>query len=257
MPRKPTFEEKNFEVQETALDKLIEAAGPSEENPEVYNALRPKHIFDGGAVSKSDLKWSEYILSQLDESEKFKGSPKVNGLRRMVLKNIGPVLSEALEVHQTPSKENKGSCVVKFAVTVLEEDRAVQYVGLADAFEGNTEPFLHNFTTCFAETRARGRAYKHALAINCHSAEELNGTADPFDSTKISDSQLAAIDNICKKNDINAGKFFSKHAKEFKYQKVRDVLKADASTLIERLHDYTNVDAPPDLIGYVASWNSK
>src|SRR5688500_6009345 len=56
--------------------------------------------------------WSDYVLSQLTDNEKDNGSPRVDGLRRIATKLLGPFSSHT-EVVQAPGLDGRATVMVR------------------------------------------------------------------------------------------------------------------------------------------------
>jgi hypothetical protein len=207
-----------------------------------------------------DHEWTDYILDQMQSDEIFDGKPKVNGLRRMILKELGPITFNDLQVLETPSEGNGYLVVCKYTVDIKFGAGDVRrFVGLADASQYNISPDFVKFTTATAETRAKGRAYRDALALSCVAAEEMNDKAAvqiDFNTDRISEQQLDGIDVMCKKLDINAARFIKENQSVFGYDRILNIKKDTAIQLLSKLTDYQrNVNTISDsLRGYKSGW---
>ena len=68
----------------------------------------------------TDVEWTDYALSFLDDSEKAEGNPTVNGLRRITELLVGEIVSSTTEVLQVPHIENQGNTTVKVSLDILD-----------------------------------------------------------------------------------------------------------------------------------------
>src|SRR4051794_38377276 len=108
---------KNVIVQENNADV---AASVNFGNVEDIQPLEEELItHDGIAINKNiqteDLKippriyevgWNDYVMGEFQENEVEDGRPKVNGLRRLTRKLIGPILRGEANTKQFPMPEN-------------------------------------------------------------------------------------------------------------------------------------------------------
>lgn len=142
--------------------------------------------------SRTDVNWSDFIMSQFDKSEIFKSGsqqyPKNHGLRRLAQKYVGEIVESGCHCVSAPKVlENNGidfACfvyTVKFQKPELDHRGNPQYVVYSDAADvyyagrdsNNSDPAYAKFPTALAVTRAASRCLRFALGLNVCSAEEL------------------------------------------------------------------------------------
>jgi hypothetical protein len=201
--------------------------------------------------------WTDQVLAQLADKEKYDGNPKVAGLKRLVGKLLGPIIEMDTEFIEVAIGTNGYRCSAKHVIVVRYPNGELRrFAGSADSSPRNTDQGFENFPVAMAETRAKGRAYINALGIQCNASEEMAKNPAIIESLvqdRMTDAQLQAIDIICKKTDINAGKFIK--SKYPRLQKMSDLTKPEATALIKALNAMQNeATIDPDLSGYKNSW---
>lgn len=171
----------------------------------------------------SDPEWTDYVLAELVDNEKIKDKtsnkeyPTTDGLRRLVEKFVGVIISSDTNVNQvpTPDNERRATVVVKIGIMHHGLDIHMSFSGAADVYSSNSaSPFsFHPVAT--AETKSEGRAYKRALKIKVstyeemamgQSTDELSGEPQDELCTNpqyIKIDQVNFIDTICSRLDIN------------------------------------------------------
>lgn len=225
-------------------------------------------------VTIKDPGWTEFVLSLMTEKEKYDGNPKVAGLRRMVETLIGPIINMGTdfteqEIKRIYSKQGGSECTEIFYNTIAkhvfqvklpdEKCTIVSFCGSADSSIRNTEANFSRFGTAIAETRAKGRAYINALGLQCVSSEELNDNpADKLDilKEKIKDTQISAIDVMCKRCNVNVKKFFGDCLSRYGASRVTALTDDDAKDIIKTLNSFQKDTSlvPSNLNGYSATW---
>lgn len=188
-----------------ASENPLDNATPVEEGSTTTTATEQK-----AKVNRNQLGWTKFILSDLDTSELMKGRPTANGLRRMLEKHVGPIISTNVQVVQTPTPENERRASVVYTMTYfdgeLNHERTIS--DAADCYYGNSsEPYVRH-TVATATSMAEGRCLRKALRLNIVTAEETLETdqneidlAESLQPAK--DSQKIAIENMCVKLGIN------------------------------------------------------
>ena len=152
----------------------------------------------------------EYILDQLADHELVQGSPTVDGLRRVTEKCYGEILESHSEVIESPSRQNL-RCTLKHNLVIRKysTDNLVRIAGCIDVAQDSLPyPFnMHMVAT--ADTRAEGKALRRALKIKVITSEEMQSKPDDgvMDEGKVNDQQILAINQMCKRLDINVTKF--------------------------------------------------
>lgn len=162
--------------------------------------------------------WTDYVLSHLkDGKELIEGKPTQSGLFRIlpiVLPNEW-VKESCSRVVQCPEPSNNNRAVVEHTM-VLSNGRV--YSDVADCYAGNTpEPYCRH-PTATASTLAMGRCLRKALFLRqgINTAEEVANpdrvqyetaiALDNSQSTKIDDSQVNVVFNVCKRMGVDPQK---------------------------------------------------
>jgi hypothetical protein len=159
----------------------------------------------------TDINWSEFVLEQFADSEKFKGNPKVDGLRRVTELLVGEIIESSSNVIQTAELSNDNRVTVEHSICIKCDDGTIKrFTDAADVYPGNCDAFYSIYPTALACTRAEGRALRKALRLRGVAAEEIS--EDPPEITmnkeiKIKDFQINAIDIACKRCDIDVNAF--------------------------------------------------
>ncbi len=216
----------------------------------------------------SDPEWTEFVLSRLTDDEKWKGNPTVAGLRRVAAELLGDIIENSAEAVQLPTLTNGMWSTVKATVGIawtkdLADNQGIMirtFTGLADTYNGNTEPDFARFSSAICETRAEGRAFRKALhLVRVVTSEEL--TSLPVEESgadgRIAAAQKNFIDLKCMQNDINVLAFIK--ACKGKYESIEDVPYDVASKMIGHLSEWQREKSriPKDVKGYDANWNEK
>ncbi len=201
---------------------------------------------------QSDPEWSDHVLGSLaDDEVDAKGNPTVDGLRRMVLKFLGPILSEETNVAATACQETNHRASVVVKVSFMDNNLLAENgnafirmsTGAADACGSpdlmlvniKGEPF-RRFPTSIAETRAYGRAYKRALGLRkIVTAEELMSPDDAVENP-ITSTQVNNLDVMCKRLDINVLGLMSLGRE--KYTDIKKVPRTKGAHWMSLLGDY-------------------
>jgi hypothetical protein len=120
--------------------------------------------------------WATFVMGQFADDELEGENPKVDGLRRVAEKLIGPILEEGCDLISPPTIENQGRACVKAWVLFKTTQGRKRFEGLADVYEGNCAEEYARFPTSVAESRARGRCFRAALKLRrVVAAEEMSG----------------------------------------------------------------------------------
>jgi len=209
------------------------------------------------SYSESDPEWSEYVLDQFHDSELKEGNPTVDGLRRVAEKMYGEILSSKSEVLELPS--DKGRCTIKHSLTIrkYETSSVVEVDGCVDVKYGNIPSPFNEHLVATADTRAEGKALRRALKLRIVTAEEMNNSQedDILDSDEnITDQQILAINQMCKRLDINLTEFVKQGCPNVK--SVRDVSNVQGRSSLSSLSSYQRDMSiiPEDQLGYDANW---
>src|SRR5688500_7434881 len=69
-----------------------------------------------------DPEWTDWVMAQFEPEELDEGLPKVDGLRRLVRKLIGPILKGKAEGRQYPTIDNEQRATVEYTLVVLNRN---------------------------------------------------------------------------------------------------------------------------------------
>ena len=251
-----------------AIETIIEALVAKAEN----NAETPSE--DSGKKSPQDEDWQDWVLSQFREDELVVGEdgkkrPRVNGLRRLTEKLIGPVVRSESRIIKAPSPDSLSATVehsIEIIVDRLSEDlmcdgRASRhYTDVADVSSLNTDDDFLRFPASVAATRAEARCLRKALYLYSVPAEEELTTKtaasvgmDWKPDDMISEAQINGINVLCKRLDINVEELLK--LGEVQYPDIKMMPKASASKLLAYLNGLQQGKPIPDTIrGYKEGW---
>jgi hypothetical protein len=213
-------------------------------------------------------KWSvertKYILSFLDETEVFNGSPKVAGLRRLVEKFIGEIVESRTTFHVV-DLEHHGAAATHSVVIERLQRSQYQKIG---PFEGSADASVFNndnakfvvFPTALAETRSKGRCYINCLGISCTASEEFCSgeplakvDSEQFGEAKISDAQLSAIETVCRTANMNTNSILKMYASKFERSRISELSKSEGLFILRDINKYQqNEEVPQNLQGFQA-----
>jgi len=201
--------------QTDAVTALLEVANlevnDDQENEEAQEeAVKAPNMFSP--------EWSDYVLAQLQADEKSDDKPTVEGLRRVSQVLLGPIVDS----RPTHVVGNGGQTIVGYAVTFLwnrpEDPRfgsEITFGSCADTTEDNAGHPFNKYGAAMSDTRAEGRALKKALGLRrVMTAEEANLDLQVPSKDAATSGQLAAIKNLCRKQDINVKKFIEMYCTE-------------------------------------------
>lgn len=138
-----------------------------------------------------DLEWQDYVMKHFDETELWNGYPTVDGLARVVVKLLGPILDSHSHGIQSPTYLLKPDGNFLITPSVVEHHIKIGWVmdgfdgqslsghivrhftGVAEVnFMNTTAEFLkHGMAVC--STKAEGRALRKALMLKKPCAEEM------------------------------------------------------------------------------------
>lgn len=191
--------------------------------------------------------WTRFILDQLTESEQYENNPKSDGLRRLVEKNIGPIVSIESTIHSFPVNGDDHKCrenTSTVTTTVKVLDRRLKNIVVCQASaDANAQSCQHpfdKFLTAVAESKAEGRAYRKLLRlVNVVSAEEMGKTDQKVVSNGISDSSIMAIATKCQRLDVNIKEFvlfaIGETKEDTKIRSIRKLTVEKAQEVLERV----------------------
>jgi hypothetical protein len=214
------------------------------------------------ACQPSDPEWTDYVLSALTDDEKIKDKnnpgkeyPTTDGLRRLVEKFVGTIVTSRTQIHQMPSPDNERRATVTVEVEIIPRDRytltrtsLLTFEGAADVYSGNSVIPFCNHPVATAETKSEGRAYKKALKIKVSTYEEIGQTLSAQDAQSeyyddspnpvyIKDDQINFLDMLCQRLDINVAEFIKYCFPNFK-QELSKLPYDEAGTLLAELQTY-------------------
>lgn len=185
--------------------------------------------------------WSDYVISQLHETEFRDSYPSIVGLRRVAEQLLGPIKnSYARELKQVGEEVvcvydiEIEWCLNKegYKIFIVPEYQSTHiYSGVAGASdENNSDQRFRKFHAAISETRAEARALRKALRLNTVTAEELD-TKDLVDEP-ITFVQKACVKNRCEQLKVNLEEFL----KENGFDQLEKVGKNEAAILIMKLN---------------------
>lgn len=218
-------------------------------------------------ININDIGWTDHVLELLSDDEKIKGNPTTDGLRRIFEIALDcTVINSSSEVVQYPSPENEKRATVVHSLTYVLNNKELEpeiktrtVNGAADVYWGNCDKIYRNHPVAVAETRAEGRALRRGLKLRkVVAAEEIADTIEDnpdMDSvTNITSNQIAFMDVLCKRLNINAVNFIE-HLK-FDVSDFRSLTHKDAVTIIRQLSSYQqDLDSiPKEVMGYTEGW---
>lgn len=216
--------------------------------------------------------WTPWVLSHLNDNEKFNGNPTVGGLKRLVQKLVGPIVDMQSTLGQCYALYREGKHVgfhanvavrigVKFDLYSGSEVR--YFSGVADKNPNNQGQDFNCHATACAETAAFGRAYKHALnLVGVLAAEEVQGSnqglALESPDEVANDAQFAAMNTVGKKTNINIVKLIAQLSREegVKFISLSNMPRNFAAYVVKVLNNYQRdlSSIPDDLMGFDARW---
>ena len=260
-------------VEELNVTHLVEAV--DEEDMVVFDeeSNGDENVVDVDQDEKIPLPtspdWHDWVMSQFTGDELISGKPVVDGLRRVAEKVIGPIVFAKARCVQAPVRTNDNHATVEHTVGFATEWGVKEFCDVADVDFKNTPMEYANHATATASTKAESRALRKALKLKkmITHEESLMEEVDPalIDTMnmkwdphlKINNAQKAAIDNLCKKLDINVWKFINSGSET--YADINDVRHSTAKDMIELLNKYQNhedKEPPVQVRKYVSGWES-
>lgn len=209
------------EAVESEQGNLIDV---EDEAPEVNDNVR---LSPEDALMPYHPGWHDHIMGQfLADSEIFNGNPKVDALRRVVEKEMGPIVKSIAKVVQAPNADNGFHSVIEHEITIyrihhLEDGQApymqtIQEVGDVFKIEDNDYTI---YSSGYASTKSEGRALRKLLRLrNVYCYEELQSAEDnavvDMKDQKISSTQIATINLMCKRHNLNAWELVNSNQKK-------------------------------------------
>lgn len=209
---------------------------------------------------RTDIGWTDYVLKHFEDTEMVAGLPTADGLRRVAELLLGEVISSRPTSSYTFIDGNgKPVACVAWECSFKTKDGTIKTFGdTADVTSTNVEDAkFARFATAMAGTRAKGRAFKEALAIKVVSFEEMptyQEAKELADKKRISDSQMSGLNVVCKRININVEKYVN--CGTVKYKSIKDVPYDIALKMMKQIDVYQrDVAKIPDVIkGYEQNW---
>lgn len=216
--------------------------------------------------------WSDWVKGQFHDNELDDGNPNCDGLRRLVQELVGPIVSKTIPRNETPTMENGKVATVVVGVRVIvtnehhplyhpDKFMEVYVEEVADCGAYNTADPYCKHQSATATTTAESRAYRKILNLRkVMTAEEANingGENDWQPEEVIKESQILAIDILCRRWDINVLEFISS-GKE-KYESIYDVPYDKAQQMVQHLNSIQtdNAKKPSNVGSYNPSWKDE
>ena len=154
----------------------------------------------------ADPAWNDYVLSQFTENEVVvkdnQTFPKVNSLRRVTRALIGDIIGEHVRTVQAPSSLNDFCATVEAMVQIEVDGKVYTFAAVADANNNNTDPVYRQYPSAMAETRAVGRAFRKALALNNATYEEISKVANEDSPNRADSNDFKVFAKFCEKHDL-------------------------------------------------------
>lgn len=227
----------------------VEIIPPTPEDDDPTDKTAMAEVASDNRPSMLDPNWTEYVLSQFDEDELYKGRPTTDGLRRVTRKLLGPI-TKSVPKHVTPAcAENEGRATVVWEIDILwayDEDGLPAHTrtfgDVADVFHGNTKNGYDSFAAATAATRAEGRALRKALQLKKVLAAEEVVDVSAETPTNITSGQISYIKLICARTNISIKKLLAKLSKQEgkSWGDINDLSYSDAIRVNKLLMGYSN-----------------
>lgn len=232
--------------------------GPFDEPVQTIKATNDEECVS--QVVWGDPNWSDYVLSELDSSEKKDGQPTTAGLRR-VSRQLGfDIIDSTTNIIQAPNDGNDYSATVLVQLSYLYDTHVRTTCGAADISEKNTDSKYGKHSVATAETRAEGRALRKMLLIDCITAEEkTEGEFNPFETTSgdvgASEAQIKFIESAAKDRARAPGVNITKLLEEeLPGKTIKTVTNDEVISILKVLSAYQNQEIPQSIAGYNDDW---
>jgi hypothetical protein len=206
--------------------------------------------------ARTDPAWGDWILTQLDDSEKDENNnPLCDGLRRLVNLHIGQILENSTHVYEA----HENYCLVERKVVVNDGGVLVTYIEPGEVTSRNTvEPYiLHPAAT--AATKAESRCLRKILGLRHVYTHEEMETAKAVDTTEfepMQDVQLQHMDLMGKRLDINIKQLVANYKIDKRAKKIGFNEAADICEMLNNYHRKRDT-IPEELLGYDKNWRDK
>lgn len=285
-PPLKTPEENNSaheELMNIINDDMFEDAVYEEEKVEVSNEEEEFILPSYGSKA-----WQDFIIGELREDEIYKNNPLHTGLRRLTELYLGDIVSSGpIDVQVSNDINHPGRATVVYEIEILWKLGTHAYVGLdhlfttrkfravAECWTGNSPATFSVHPAATAETKAASRAFKTALMLNIHTADEMSNDKDPVlvvseaeealfgrqndwtGSMQISSTMKSFILDRCTELNIDVGKFMNiayyvymtpeeQKDNEPQYKELDDVPKTVARLMIAEINKYQSDTGTPE-----------
>jgi len=208
-------------------------------------------------ITTDDPEWSEYVLDQMHDSELRDGNPTVDGLRRATEKVYGEILGSVSEIVNHDAA--RGNCTIKHTLTIQKyiTGAIITVDGCVDVKHNNIPYPFNQHLVATADTRAEGKALRRALKLRVVTAEEMQNTSEDdvlASQEEITDQQILAINQMCKRLDVNLVEAVKASAVNVK--SIRKASNLQGRTLLSSLSEYQRSPKtiPENLLGYDSNW---
>jgi hypothetical protein len=206
----------------------------------------------------ADPEWSEYVLDNMHDTELREGNPTVDGLRRVTEKVYGEILESRSDVLELPSAGGR-RCTIKHTLKIrkYETDATITVDGCVDVRYDKVPFPFNDHLVATADTRAEGKALRRALKLRVVTAEEMDNSAEDdvmAAEENITDQQILAINQMCKRLNINIVNFVKEICAGV--ESIKAVSNLQGRMLLSSLSEYQRkADTIKDeLIGYDPNW---
>ncbi len=229
---------------------------PKNKEQELFGTFVPiedKLVVESTGVTPPQMgspEWSSWALGHLadDEKDKKNGLPKTEGLKRLVQLLVGDIVISKSHLVCAPSHDNLFMNIVEHTIVIecYGSGRQKEFTAVGESNESNTDLPFGKFPSSVASTRAMGRTYRDALQVKGCVAEELADVAIEGDDAKLTSTQKAGIESMCKKLSISVDKFINSGT--FQYRSIERVSNGTAKAMISLLNRYQQgTPVPPEV----------
>lgn len=209
--------------------------------------------------------WNDYVLTKFSPQEMQFDSPTVDGLRRVAELLLGEIENVDISLVQESSSANAYHAIARCSMLIGGK----YYSDLGDAMrEGLQSGNIYRVSAAVAATRAEARVLRKALRLSrgiiaaeekeegANSVEDSGNTGEQWEEkAPISSAQIATIDHLMKRYDVNGDNFLL-HAGSKPYNSIKELTKSDGSGVIKALNEYGKEgnSVPASLKGYKQGW---
>lgn len=204
-----------------------------------------------------DTTWPEFVMSHFIDTELDNGYPKVDGLRRVAEKLLGPIIVSEARVIQCPDHSNDFQATAEYKIIIDTKEGERIYVDAADANWRNVSNGYDKFAVAVAVTRAEARALRKALKLKTVAAEELGGVNEDT-GPKITPNQLNMLDLMCRRLNVDVKKILTGAAKKANRKSAEDLSQAEASLVLNYLGKVQAGEGKVEesMLGYNSEWRN-